>query len=90
MGPYIDDNKLVITRAKTFNFHFHLAGNVDKNLRHEIDFIIKQNGFLAEQKIKSEIDQLLYKCKQVNEFNEYRELYKIMNHINLFLACHKE
>ena len=41
MGPYIDDNKLVITGPKTFNFHFHLAGNVDKNLRDEIDFIIR-------------------------------------------------
>ena len=41
MGPYIDNDKLVITGPKTFNFHFHLAGNVDKNLRDEIDFIIR-------------------------------------------------
>ena len=72
MGPYIDDNKLVITRPKTFNFYFYLAGNVDKNLRHEIDFIIKQNGFLAEQKIKNEIDQLLYKYKQVYKYKYKR------------------
>ena len=54
MGVKIDENKLVIiTEAKTF--HFDLAKDVGKNLKHKINSIIKQNEFLAEHTIKSEI-----------------------------------
>ena len=57
MSMHIDDNKLaIITEPKTICFN--LTKNVDDSLRQEIDQIIKHNGFLAEQRIKSEIDQL--------------------------------
>ena len=42
MGVHIEDNKLVkITEPKTF--YFDLPKNIGKNLKHEIDFIIKLN-----------------------------------------------
>ena len=68
---YIEHNKLVITERKTF--HFDLPKDVDRNFRHEIDSIVKQNGFLAEQRIKNEIEQLLYKYKHGNKIREHRK-----------------
>ena len=32
-------------------FNFNQPKDVDKNLKHEIEFIIKSNDFLAENKI---------------------------------------
>ena len=58
---HIDDNKLVVTETKTFHFHFDSPKDVAKNLKHEIGHIIKCNEFLAEQRIKNEIDQFLFK-----------------------------
>ena len=41
MGVYIKDNKFVIiTEPKSF--YFDLSKNIHKNLRHGIDFCIKQ------------------------------------------------
>ena len=45
MGVQIDNN-LVIIEFKAF--HFDLSKDVDKNLKHKIDLIIKHNGSLAE------------------------------------------
>ena len=42
MGVHIDDVKLEISETKTFHFHFDLHTDVDKNLKHNIDSIIKQ------------------------------------------------
>ena len=47
---------LVKREPKTFHFKFDLPKNVDKNLKHEIEFIIKRNESSAECKIKNEID----------------------------------
>ena len=44
---YIENNKLVIRESKTFHFYFDLPKDVDINLKHEIEFIIKHNGSLA-------------------------------------------
>ena len=44
--------------------------NVDENLKHEIDFIIKNNESLAENKIKNEIEQLLLKYKRASNIHE--------------------
>ena len=41
-------------------FHFNLPKNVDKNLKHETGQIIKHDEFLAEQRIRNDIDQLLF------------------------------
>ena len=48
----IKGNKLVIkTEPKTFD----LSTKVDNNQKHKLDFITRQNEFLAEQTMKNEI-----------------------------------
>ena len=44
--------------------------DVDKNLRHEIDSIIKHNELLAQHTIKNPISQLLLKYKHGNDIHE--------------------
>ena len=46
----MEENVIVIRDPKTFYFYFDLPK--DKNLKHEIKFIIKINEYLAENKIK--------------------------------------
>ena len=54
---HIGDKKLVIiTEHKTF--YVDLPKDVDKNLKYEIDFIIKCNEYLAQHIIKNEISRL--------------------------------
>ena len=48
----MEENMIVITDSKTFCFNFHLSKYFDENLKHEIEFIIKSNESLAENKIK--------------------------------------
>ena len=48
---------MIVTRdPKTFPFNFDWPKGVDENLEHEIEFIIKSNESLAENKIKNEIE----------------------------------
>ena len=47
---------IVIREPKTFYFRFDWPKNVDENLKHEIEFIIKSNESLAENKIKTGIE----------------------------------
>ena len=54
---------VVIRQPKTFHFYFHWPKNVDEKLRHEIEFIIKNNKFLAQNKVENDIDQLLSRYK---------------------------
>ena len=60
----MDKNMIVIRDPKTFCFNFDLPKDVDENLKHEIEFIIKSNESLAENKLKSEIEQLLLKYEK--------------------------
>ena len=53
-GVVIKDNKLVIT-TEPKTIHFDLSEDVDNNLKHEINFIIKNNKFAAEYTIKTEM-----------------------------------
>ena len=46
---------------KTFCFKFEWPKYVDENLKHKIEFIIKSNRSLAENKIELKIEQLLLK-----------------------------
>ena len=46
---------IVIRDPKTFDW----PKDIDESLKHEIEFIIKSNESLAENKIKNEIEQLL-------------------------------
>ena len=57
----MQENMVVIRPLKTF----------DQNLKHEAEFIIKFNEFLAENKIKNEIEQLLSKYKHGNDIHEH-------------------
>ena len=41
---------IAIRNPKTFCFNFDWPRDVDKNLKHEIEFIVKSNEFLAEMK----------------------------------------
>ena len=46
---------IVIRDPKTFFYDLDRYKKFDENLKNEIEFIIKSNGSLAEDKIKSEI-----------------------------------
>ena len=42
------ENMIVIRDPKTFCFNFDLPKDVDENLKHKIEFIIKSNEYLAK------------------------------------------
>ena len=67
---HIGDKKLVIT-TEPKAIHFHLSKNVDNNLKHETDLIIKHNDLLAVHTIKNKIRQLLSKYKHGNNIHEH-------------------
>ena len=60
---------IVIRDPKTFCFDFNRPKDVDENLKLEIEFIIKRNESLVENKIKREIEKLLLKC--TNRYSIY-------------------
>ena len=60
----------VITDPKTLYFDFDWPKDVDENLKHETEFIIKSNEFLAENKTKNETEQLLSKYKHGKQKTE--------------------
>ena len=62
---------IVIRDPKTLCFNFDWSKYVDWNLKHEIEFIIKNNESLAGIKIKNEIAQLLLKYKHGNNIHEH-------------------
>ena len=57
---------IVIRDPKTFCFNFDWPKDLDENLKHEVEFVIKSNESLAENKIKNEIEQLLSNYKHGN------------------------
>ena len=69
----MEENMIVIRDTKTFCFNFDLPRDVNKNLKREIESIIKSNESLAEIIIKIEIEQLLLKYKHGNNTHEYRK-----------------
>ena len=46
----MEEHMIVIRDSKTFYFNFDWPEDVDENLKHEIEFIIKRNESLAENK----------------------------------------
>ena len=62
---------IVIRDPKNFYFDFDWPKDVGKNLKHEIEFIIKSNESLAQYKIKNEIEQLLSKYEHGKDINEH-------------------
>ena len=66
----MEENMIVIRDPRIFYFDFDCPKDVDENLKHKIEFTIKSNEFLAENKIKNEIEQLLSKCNHGNNIHE--------------------
>ena len=66
------ENVIVIRDPKTFHFEFDWRKGNDENMKHEIEFIIESNKFLAENKIK-ETERLLLKYKRGNDIHEHRK-----------------
>ena len=64
---------IVIGDAKTFYFDFDWPKDFDETLKHEAEFFIKSNESLAENKIKSEIEQFLLTYKHVNNIHEHEK-----------------
>ena len=54
-------------------FHFNWPKDVDENSKNEIEFIIKSNESLAENKIKNKIEKLLLKYNHGNNILEHRK-----------------
>ena len=54
----MEENMIVIRDPKTFYFHLDWPKDVDYNLKHEIEFIIKSNKPLAKKnkKIKTRLN----------------------------------
>ena len=67
MRVCIRDNKVVITTEPEI-IHFYLSKIIGKNLLHEINFVIKQNEFLADHTIKNKIRQLWSKISMETIF----------------------
>ena len=66
----IEYNKLVkTTEPKTFCFD--LPKDVDNNLEHETNSIIKHNELLDEHTIKNKVRQLFSKYKHGNDIHEH-------------------
>ena len=69
----MEENLIVTRDPKTFCFNFDWLKDVDENLKHEIEIIIKSNESFAVNKIKNEIEQLLLKYKHGNNIYEHRK-----------------
>ena len=69
----MEENMIVIRDPATFCFNSDWPKDVEQNLKHEIEFIIKSNGSIAENKIKNETEQILLKCKHGNQIHEHRK-----------------
>ena len=64
---------IAIRDPKTFCFNFDWPKGVDKHLKYETKFLIESSESLAENKITSEIEQLLLKYKHGNNINKHRK-----------------
>lgn len=68
-----EDKKLVI-RKKDSKLYINICLNLLTIIwLHEIDFIIKYNGVLAEHTIKNNISQLLSQYKHRNNIQEHEK-----------------
>ena len=69
----MQQNMVVIRELKTFDFDFDWPKNVDKNLKHGIEFIMKRDASLNENEIKNKIERLMLKYKHGNNIHEYKK-----------------
>ena len=63
----MEENMIVIRDPKTFCLDFDWPKDVDENLKHKIEFNIKSNESIAQNKIKNKIQQLMSTCKHVKK-----------------------
>ena len=68
-----EQNMAVIKELKTFYFYFDWPKNVDEILKRELEFIIKSSESLAENKIKTETEQLQSKYEHGNYVHEHEK-----------------
>ena len=68
----MEENMTVIRDPKDFYFDFAGPKDVDENLKYQIEFIIKSNESLAENK-KNETEKILFKYKDENNIHEHRK-----------------
>ena len=66
----MEENMIVTRDFKTFYFNFDFPEKADENLKRQIEFIIKNNEYLADMIIKSKIEQLLLKYRHGNNIHE--------------------
>ena len=52
----IEENTIVVINAKTYYFNFDWPKYVFEKFKHEIEFIRKSNKSLAEDKIKTRLN----------------------------------
>ena len=69
----MEESMIVIRDPKTFYFDVDCPEDVDKNFKHEIEFVIRSNESLAQNKIKNKIEKLLSKYKHGNNIHENRK-----------------
>ena len=66
----MEEKMIVIRDPRTIFFSFDGPKDVHDNLKLDNEIIIKSNAFLAENKTKNEIRQLLLKYKHVSNTHE--------------------
>ena len=64
-------NMIEIRGPKTSCFSLDWPKDVDKNLKHKIEFFIKSNESLTENKIKNENEELMLQYKHGNDIHEH-------------------
>ena len=69
----IEENMIVIRHPKNFCFNFDWPKDINDNLKHKTEFIIKINEPLTENKVKTETEQLLFKYNHGNSIHEHRK-----------------
>ena len=69
----MEENRIVIRDFKTFCFNFYWPKDVDKNSNYEIEFIVKRNKSVAENKINKGTEQLLPKYEHGKNIHEHRK-----------------
>ena len=60
---------ILVRDSKTFYFDFDCLKDANKNLKHEIEFIIKSNESSTENKIKDKTKLLLLEYKHGSNIN---------------------
>ena len=61
---------ILVRDPRTFDFDW--PKDADENLKNEVEFIIKSNESLAENKIQNEIEKLFLKYKHGDNIHECR------------------